>query len=99
MMMWGHATGVCRHRCITAHVVDPDLKSRGIEDSGISDIFNRPIIIGLQVIPPILITTMGTAGSWIVTAACFAIVAVMWIVAWMTKGWVAGRKLEKNTDR
>lgn len=95
MMMWGHATGVAATGVLLQRVVDPDLKSRGIEDSGISDIFNRPIIIGLQVIPPILITTMGTAGSWIVTVACFAIVAVMWIVAWMTKGWVAGRKLEK----
>ena len=95
MMMWGHATGVAATGVLLQRVVDPDLKSRGIEDSGISDIFNRPIIIGLQVIPPILITTMGTAGSWIVTVACFAMVAVMWIVAWMTKGWVAGRKLEK----
>ena len=95
MMMWGHATGVAATGVLLQRIVDPDLKSRGIEDSGISDIFNRPIIIGLQVIPPILITSMGTTGSWIVTGACFAIVAVMWLLAWMTKGWVAGRKLEK----
>lgn len=94
MMMWGHATGVAATGVLLQRIVDPEMKSRGIEDSGISDIFNRPIIIGLQVIPPILITTMGTAGSWIVTICCFAIVAVMWIVAWLTKGWVSGRKLK-----
>lgn len=95
MMMWGHATGVAATGVLLQRVVDPDLKSRGIEDSGISDIFNRPIIIGLQVIPPILITTMGTAGSWITTISCFAIVAVMWIAAWLAKGWVPNRKLKK----
>lgn len=95
MMMWGHATGVAATGVLLQRVVDPDLKSRGIEDSGISDIFNRPIIIGLQVLPPILITTMGTAGSWTITIACFAIVAVMWIAAWMTKGWLPGRALKK----
>lgn len=95
MMMWGHATGVAATGVLLQRVVDPDLKSRGIEDSGISDIFNRPIIIGLQVIPPILITTMGTAGSWTITIACFAIVAIMWIAAWMAKGWLPGRTLKK----
>lgn len=95
MMMWGHATGVAATGVLLQRVVDPELKSRGIEDSGISDIFNRPIIIGLQVIPPILITSMGALGSWAVTGACFAIVAVMWFVAWVTKGWVPGRALKK----
>lgn len=95
MMMWGHATGVAATGVLLQRVVDPDLKSRGIEDSGISDIFNRPIIIGLQVIPPMLITTMGTTGSWIVTGASFAIVIAMTIFAFVTKGWVPSRKLKK----
>lgn len=95
MMMWGHATGVAATGVLLQRVVDPDLKSRGIEDSGISDIFNRPIIIGLQVVPPLLITTMGTTGSWVITIACFAIVAIMWIAAWMAKGWQPGRTLKK----
>lgn len=95
MMMWGHATGVAATGVLLQRVVDPELKSRGIEDSGIADIFNRPIIIGLQVIPPILITAMGTKGSWIVTIVSFAIVLVMWAAAWGTKGWVKDRKLKK----
>jgi len=95
MMMWGHATGVAATGVLLQRVVDPDLKSRGIEDSGISDIFNRPIIIGLQVIPPMLITALGTRGSWITTLLCFGIVAVMWIVAWVSKGWQPKRPLRK----
>ena len=95
MMCWGHATGVAATGVLLQRVVDPEMKSRGIEDSGISDIFNRPIIIALQVIPPILIVELGTMGSWAVTIACFAAVAIMWIVAWMTKGWVHDRALAK----
>ena len=95
MMMWGHATGVAATGVLLQRIVDPDLKSRGIEDSGISDIFNRPIIIGLQVIPPILITSLGTSGSWIVTIGSFVIVIVLWLLAWKTNGWVANRPLKK----
>lgn len=93
MMCWGHATGVAATGVLLQRVVDPEMKSRGIEDSGISDIFNRPILIALQVIPPILIVEFGTLGSWGVTIACFAVVAIMWIAAWLTKGWVAKREL------
>lgn len=95
MMVWGHATGVAATGVLLQRVVDPEMKSRGIEDSGVADIFNRPIIIGLQVIPPMVITAMGTTGSWMVTGVCFAIVAVMWIAAYVTKGWVPGRQLKK----
>ena len=95
MMVWGHATGVADTGVLLQRVVDHEMKSRGIEDSGVADIFNRPIIIGLQVIPPIVISAMGTTGSWIVTGVCFAIVAVMWIAAYVTKGWVPNRPMKK----
>lgn len=95
MMVWGHATGVAATGVLLQRVVDPEMKSRGIEDSGVADIFNRPILIALQVIPPMIITNMGTPGSWAVTGVCFAGVAIMWIVAYVTKGWVPGRPLKK----
>lgn len=95
MMVWGHATGVAATGVLLQRVVDPELKSRGIEDSGIADVFNRPIIIALQVVPPIVIVNMGTSGSWMVTIACFAIVAIMWIFAYVTKGWVPNRPPRK----
>lgn len=87
MMVWGHACGVAATGVMLQRVVDPELKSRGIEDSGIADLFNRPLIIGLQVIPPILMTNMAVWGPHIVTWACFAIVAVMLIVAYIFKWW------------
>lgn len=42
-----------------------------------------------------VISAMGTTGSWIVTGVCFAIVAVMWIAAYVTKGWVPNRPMKK----
>jgi len=94
MMSWGHATGVAATGVLLQRIVDPDLKSRGIEDSGISDLFNRPIIIGLQVIPPIVMSIMPAIGGHVVTWAIFGVVAIMWIVAYKLKWWVPSRKLK-----
>jgi ESS family glutamate:Na+ symporter len=94
MMVWGHATGVAATGVMLQRIVDPDLKSRGIEDSGISDIFNRPIIIGLQVIPPIIMTSMA-AGAALMGWASLAIVAVLWVAAAVFKWWVAKQPLMK----
>lgn len=95
MIGWGHATGVVATGVLLLRVVDPDLKSRGIEDTGISDLFNRPIIIGLQVIPPIIMSIMVTNGGHIVTWSIFALLAVMWLVAWKLKWWVPSLPLKK----
>lgn len=95
MMCWGHATGVAATGVLLQRVVDPDLKSRGIEDSGISDLFNRPLIIGLQVIPPIVMSIFPLLGGHIVTWASFAIVLIMWIIAWKFKWWIPSQELKK----
>lgn len=87
MMVWGHATGVAATGVMLQRVVDPDLKSRGIEDSGIADLFNRPIIVGLQVIPPLVMASMTALGPHLVTWVCFGIVAVMFIVSYIFKWW------------
>lgn len=91
MMVWGHATGVVATGVMLQRVVDPDLKSRGIEDSGIADLFNRPIVIGLQVIPPIIMTSMAPLGAHVVTWGCFAIVIVMAVAAYVFKWWWPGK--------
>ena len=95
MMVWGHASGVAATGLLLQRVVDPDLKSRGIEDSGIADIFNRPIIIGLQVIPPILMQFDAHGGAVITTWVTAAIVGIMWLAAWKFKWWVPSMKLVK----
>jgi ESS family glutamate:Na+ symporter len=94
MMVWGHATGVAATGVLLQRVVDPDLKSRGIEDSGISDLFNRPIIIGLQVIPPILMNIWPRNGGHITTWATLGLVVVLWIVAYVFKWWIPSQKLK-----
>ncbi len=95
MMVWGHASGVAATGLLLQRIVDPDLKSRGIEDSGIADIFNRPLIIGYQVIPPIIMNLYPQNGGVIVTWATFGIVAIMWIVAYKCGWWVPSMKLQK----
>lgn len=87
MMVWGHATGVAATGVMLQRVVDPDLKSRGIEDSGIADLFNRPIIVGLQVIPPLVMTSMAATGPHIVTWITFAVVVVMSVIAYVFRWW------------
>ncbi len=94
MMSWGHATGVAATGVLLQRVVDPDLKSRGIEDSGIADLFNRPIIIGLQVIPPIIMSIFTQTGGHIVTWSIFAVVLIMWFFAWKLKWWIPSQKLK-----
>ena len=91
-MCWGHATGVAATGVLLQRVVDPDLKSRGIEDSGIADLFNRPLIVGLQVIPPIVMNILPNFGAHIVTWGIFMIVLVMWIIAWKLKWWIPSQK-------
>jgi len=95
MMSWGHATGVAATGVLLQRVVDPDLKSRGIEDSGISDLFNRPLIIGLQVIPPIVMSVMPIMGGTVLTWGIFGIVAIMWLIAYKFNWWVPSQKLMK----
>ncbi|MDR3258406.1 MAG: sodium:glutamate symporter [Fusobacteriaceae bacterium] len=94
MMVWGHATGVAATGVLLQRVVDPDLKSRGIEDSGISDLFNRPIIIGLQVVPPIIMNLFPGKGGHITTWVIVAVVVVLWIFAYALKWWVPSQKIK-----
>ncbi|GAA0181766.1 sodium/glutamate symporter [Clostridium sediminicola] len=98
MMSWGHATGVVATGVLLSRTVDPDLKSRAIEDTGFADLLNRPIVIGLQVIPPIVMSLVPALGAHFVTWGIVAVVAVMWICAYMFKWWVPSRPI-KTYDR
>lgn len=88
MMNWGHATGVVATGILLSRTVDPDLKSRAIEDTGVADLLNRPIIIALQVAPPMIMTLMPAVGPHIVTWSTIALLVVMWVCAYMFKWWV-----------
>ena len=92
-MVWGHATGVAATGVLLQRVVDPDLKSRGIEDSGISDLFNRPILVALQVVPPIIISQFGVYGANLVTWVILGGVALMFVVAYLLNWWRPGNPI------
>lgn len=94
MMSWGHATGVAATGVLLSRTVDPEMKSRAIEDSGISDLYNRPIVIGLQVIPPMVMSLMPAFGAHIATWGIVAVMAVMWICAYLFKWWVPSMKIK-----
>lgn len=99
MMVWGHATGVAATGVMLQRIVDPELKSRGIEDSGIADLFNRPIIVGLQIFPPLMMSSMASMGPHIVTWVCFGIVAIMFIVAYIFNWWRPGQKVQSTAKQ
>jgi len=95
MMCWGHATGVVASGVLLSRTVDPNMESRSIEDTGLSDLYNRPLIIGLQVIPPIIMSLMPSLGGHIVAWGILAVVGIMWISAYILKWWVPSREVKK----
>ncbi len=86
LMVWGQACGVTATGILLMRVVDPDLRSRGIEDSGIANLLARPIITLLTVVPPIVICNV-PAGSHIVTWVTFAVFVALCIMALVFKWW------------
>lgn len=94
MMVYGHAAGVVATGILLQRVVDPELRSRGMEDSGIADIFNRPLIIGLQVIPPLLLVNGGLWPHY-VTWGIIAIVVAMLVIGKALHWWDPSMKLKQ----
>lgn len=97
IMNYGRSNGVVATGVLLNRVVDPDQKSRGLEDTGITDLINRPILIALQVLPPLLIT-MG--GMWPVyaTLIMWAVFIILTIVALKLKWWTPGKMQGDQKD-
>lgn len=90
IMNYGRSNGVVATGVLLNRVVDPDAKSRGLEDTGITDLLNRPVAIALQVLPPAI--CMGTLSS------VYAMTGVMWlgfvvltVIALALKWWTPGK--------
>lgn len=90
IMNYGRSNGVVATGVLLNRVVDPDAKSRGLEDTGITDLLNRPIAIALQVLPPAI--CMSTISS------VYAMTGVMWlgfivltVIALALKWWTPGK--------
>lgn len=88
MIAFGQATGVLATGILLLRVVDPDLKSNGIEDSGTVNLINRPIIIGFQTFFPLLISQEGNI-PYYVAFGCIGGVLVLMLIAikfrWLRK--------------
>lgn len=80
MIAFGQATGVLATGILLLRIVDPDLKSDGIKDSGTINLLNRPIVIGLQTFMPILLMQSGMIpyyAGW----GCLILFAVLLAIA------------------
>lgn len=93
MMVWGQANGVIATGILLQRIVDPDLKSRAMEDSGIANLLNRPIVTSLVVVPPILFAAMPKYGPIIITWVCVAATIALFIIAYVLKWWRPFEKL------
>lgn len=90
IMNYGRSNGVVATGVLLNRVVDPDQKSRGLEDTGITDLINRPILIALQVLPPLFISF---GGRWpmYTTLMMWAIFIILTVVALKFKWWTPGK--------
>ncbi|MDP3385839.1 MAG: sodium/glutamate symporter [Eubacteriales bacterium] len=59
MIAFGQATGVLATGILLLRIVDPELRSKGLEDSGTVNLINRPIVIGFQTFMPMLMSQKG----------------------------------------
>ena len=89
MMVWGHATGVAATGVLLQRVVDPEMMSRGIEDSGVT----RYLQPSHHHWPPghftpMVITRYGHHGFLDRHRRVLRHRGRQWIAAYVTKGWV-----------
>ncbi|NLY21221.1 MAG: sodium:glutamate symporter [Tissierellia bacterium] len=90
IMNYGRSNGVIATGVLLNRVVDPDQKSRGLEDTGITDLLNRPVAIALQVLPPLLIS-FGRNWAWYTTGMMWASFIILTAIALAKKWWTPGK--------
>lgn len=90
IMNFGRSNGVVATGVLLNRVVDPDQKSRGLEDTGITDLMNRPIAIALQVLPPLFITMGGKYPMYMTIVMCAGFI-LLTIIALKLKWWTPGK--------
>lgn len=97
ILNFGRSNGVVATGVLLNRVVDPDQKSRGLEDTGITDLLNRPIAIALQVLPPLFISFGGRYPMY-TTLVMWAGFIVLTIIALVFKWWTPG-KMQGNQHK
>lgn len=97
ILNFGRSNGVVATGVLLNRVVDPDQKSRGLEDTGLTDLLNRPIAIALQVLPPLFISFGGRYPMY-TTLVMWAAFIVLTIIALIFKWWTPG-KMQGNQHK
>ena len=80
MIAFGQELGVLATGILLLRIVDPDLKSRGLEDSGTINIIDRPLIIALQTMMPYFLCQAGLIpyiSGWV----CMLIFIIVLLIA------------------
>jgi ESS family glutamate:Na+ symporter len=90
IMNYGRSNGVVATGVLLNRVVDPDQVSRGLEDTGITDLLNRPILIALQVLPPLFIV-LSRNGAWYTTLMMWAAFIILTVIALARRWWTPGK--------
>jgi ESS family glutamate:Na+ symporter len=90
MIAFGQSTGVLATGILLLRVVDPNLESRALEQSGFSNLLNRPLITFMQAFSPVLCYTLGTSilnGTKLLGFASLGMAVVIVIVGFAL-GWI-----------
>lgn len=95
IMNFGRSNGVVATGVLLCRVVDPEMRSRALEDTGITDLMNRPIAIALQVLPPLFLArggrwTMMTV--WAMTGGFLLLTIIALVLKWWTPGKMQGNQ-------
>lgn len=86
MIAFGQSTGVLATGILLLRVVDPDLKSKGLEDSGTTNLLNRPIIIALQALVPYFVAQSGMTPyltGWVCIGAFLLLLVISIKFKWL----------------
>ena len=96
IFVWGAANESVTTGILLLRVVDPEFKSRTLEDAAMALVANRPIVIALTAFPPIMICS-GMAGlfTWI----CIGGFIVLLLAARIFKWWNPGARPFINKDK
>ena len=96
MIVWGQACGVLATGILLTRIVDPDMKSYALEDTGFANLIMRAPIIFLTAFPPIMIGLWPEIGSVVLGWGCTLATAIILIVGWKMKVFTPGGKLPKG---
>jgi ESS family glutamate:Na+ symporter len=85
MIVWGSACGVLTTGIMLLRVVDPEFKSRAMEDTAAALVLNRPVVIALTALPPLIIARgLAAPFAWVCVGGLVVVLVAGRIFGWWT---------------